>query len=120
MMILAVVFLFMLVGLYTGWLPVDIDGCALDGIEGMALGSIALLVGFAACALVIAIVVAVFYGLGFVLAMLLLLIPVIILVSLFPVLAPFLVVGLIAYFIWRRRKQSAAASAADAPANPAS
>ena len=117
MMILAVVFLFMLVGLYTGWLPIDIEGFALDGIEGMAFGSIVLLVGFAACALVIAIVVAVFYGLGFVLAMLVLLIPVIVLVSLFPVLAPFLVVGLIAYFIWRRRKKSTAAGAVSATAN---
>jgi hypothetical protein len=117
MMILAVVFLFMLIALYTGWLPIDIEGYALDGIEGMAFGSIVLLVGFAACALVIAIVVAVFYGLGFVLAMLVLLIPAIVLVSLFPVLAPFLVIGLIAYFIWRRRRKSAAAGAVSATTN---
>ena len=118
MMILAIVFLFMLAGLYTGWLPLDIEGFQLDGIEGMALGSIVLLVGFAVCALVIAIVVAVFYGLGFVLAVLLLLIPVIILVSLFPVLAPFVVIGLIVYLLWRRRKR--AMQLADAGSPPGS
>jgi hypothetical protein len=108
MTILAVVFLLMLAGIYTGWMPIDIDGLQLDGIEGMAFGSIALLVAFAVCTVVIAIVVAVFYGLGFVLAGVLLLIPAIILVSLFPVLAPFLVIGAVVYLIWRRRRRSAA------------
>jgi len=107
MTIAAIVFLIMLIALYTGWLPVDVVGLELDGIEGMALGSILLLAGFAVCAVVIAIVVAVFYGLGFLLAFLLLLIPVMILVSICPVLAPFIVIGFLVYwFWWRKRKQN--------------
>jgi hypothetical protein len=112
MTILAAVFLILLIGLYSGWVPIDVVGLELDGIEGMAFGSVVLLAGFAVCALVIAIVVAVFYGLGFLLAFLLLLIPVIILVSLFPVLAPFLIIGLLVYwFWWRKRKRVPAKTA---------
>ena len=108
MMILAAVFLILLFGLYTGWVPVDVIGLELGGIEGMALGSVVLLAGFAACALIIAIVVAVFYGLGFLLAFLLLLVPLVILVSLFPVLAPFIVIGFLVYWFWWRRRRKAA------------
>jgi hypothetical protein len=112
MTILAAVFLILLIGLYSGWVPIDVVGLELDGIEGMAFGSVVLLAGFAVCALVIAIVVAVFYGLGFLVAFLLLLIPVVILVSLFPVLAPFLVIGLLVYwFWWRKRKRVPAKTA---------
>jgi hypothetical protein len=111
MTIAAIVFLVMLIALYTGALPVDAVGLELDGIEGMAFGSIVLLAGFAVCAVVIAIVVAVFYGLGFLLAFLLLLIPIMILVSVFPVLAPFIVIGFVIYwFWWRKRKQKQEAS----------
>ena len=108
MFLLALVFLLALIGLYTGWMPVDIGDLQLHGIEGMALGSVLLLVGFAVSALAIAIVVAVFYGLGFLFAGLLVLVPAIILISLFPVLAPFILIGLAIYwFWWKKRKASA-------------
>jgi hypothetical protein len=115
MTIAAVVFLVLLMGLYAGWMPVDIVGLELDGIEGMALGSIVLLAGFAVCALVIAVVVAVFYGLGFLLAFLLLLIPVIILVSIFPVVAPFIVIGFLIYWFWWRKRNQKQHDAKPAP-----
>ncbi|MEO7761638.1 MAG: ATP-binding protein, partial [Casimicrobiaceae bacterium] len=107
MTVLAVVFLIMLIALYTGWLPIDAVGLELGSLEGMAVGSIVLLVGFAVCALVIAIVAAVFYGLGFLLAVILLAIPLVILASLFPVLAPFIVIGLLIYWLWWRKQKRA-------------
>jgi hypothetical protein len=107
MTILAVVFVVAMAAVYGGWLPVDIAGVELDGIEGMAFGSIVLLVGFAACALAIAVCVAAFYGLGFLVAFLLLAIPVVILVSLFPVLAPFILIGFLVYWLWRRKRKQA-------------
>ncbi len=104
MTILAIAFLVALAGLYAGWLPVNIGDLELDGLEGMAFGSILLLVGFAVCALVIAIVAAVFYGVGVFLVALLLLLPMIILAAIFPVLVPFILVGLAVYwFLWRKR-----------------
>ena len=107
MFLLALVFLVALIGLYTGWMPVDIGDLQLHGIEGMALGSVLLLVGFAVSALAIAIVVAVFYGLGFLFAGLLALVPAIILISLFPVLAPFILIGLAIYWFWWKKRKTA-------------
>ncbi|MBK8741567.1 MAG: histidine kinase [Betaproteobacteria bacterium] len=107
MFLLALVFLVALIGLYTGWMPVDIGDLQLHGIEGMALGSVLLLVGFAVSALAIAIVVAVFYGLGFLFAGLLVLVPAIILISLFPVLAPFILIGLAIYWFWWKKRKTA-------------
>jgi hypothetical protein len=118
MMVLAAVFLILLVALYTGHMPMQIAGMEFDGLEGMAVGSIVLLVGFAVCAIVVAIVVAVFYGLGFVLAALLLLVPIIVLVSLFPVLAPFAVIGLLVYWLWRRKRKPAAPLPPTMPSGP--
>ena len=102
---LCVVFLIALLGLYVGWLPVQIGDLQLDGLEGMALGSVGLLVGFGAVALVILILVAVLYGLGFLFAALLVFIPLAVLMSLVPALAPFIVIGLIIYWLLRRDRQ---------------
>ena len=38
-------------GLVTGWMPVQMGDLQLDGVEGLALGSIGLLIGFGAVAL---------------------------------------------------------------------
>jgi hypothetical protein len=107
MVVLAVLFVGALIGLYAGWLPMDIGDLRLDGVEGMALGSVMLLVAFVACAIAIAVLVAVFYGLGFLFAALLILIPAIVLISLFPVFSPFILVGLAIYwFFWKRRRNA--------------
>jgi hypothetical protein len=57
MIVLIMSFFLALIGLYTGWMPMDIGDLRLHGMEGMALGSVLLLVGFAVCALAVAIVV---------------------------------------------------------------
>jgi hypothetical protein len=102
---LCIVFLIALLGLYAGWMPVQIGDLQLDGLEGMALGSVGLLVGFGAVALVILILVAVLYGLGFLFAALLVFIPLAILMSIVPALAPFIVIGLIIYWLLRRDRK---------------
>nr|AUN37333.1 autolysin sensor kinase [uncultured bacterium] len=114
MIILAGAFALSLIALYTGTLPMNIGNLELEGIEGKALGSLMLLAAFAASAVAIAIVVAMFYGLGFVFAALLIIVPAAILVFLFPVLAPFLVVGLIVWWFLRRRRRRLAALAESA------
>ena len=107
MLVLGAAFVLALIGLYTGWLPVDFGDWRLDGVEGLAVGSILLLVGFVASAVAIAVVVAVFYGLGFLFAALLILIPAIVLISLFPVLSPFILIGLAIYWFWWKRRKDA-------------
>ena len=94
-----------LLGLYTGWMPVLVGDLELDGIEGMALGSIGLLIGFGAATLAVGIIVAVLYGLGFLFAGLLVFIPAMILISVFPVLLPFGLIWLAIYWFWWRKRR---------------
>ncbi len=95
-----------LIGLFTGWLPVQINEFRLDGLEGMALGSVGLLVAFGAAALVVTLLVVLMYGLGFLFAGLLILILVAILISLFPALSPFILIGLVIYAVWRKKRKN--------------
>ncbi|MBK6295438.1 MAG: histidine kinase [Rhodoferax sp.] len=101
---LAVLLLLAFVGLVTGWLPVEMGDLQVDGLEGLALGSVGLLLGFGAAALAVAIVVAVIYGLGFLFAGLLIFIPAVILISLFPVLSPFILIGLGVWWLLKKRR----------------
>ena len=110
MVTLCIVFLLALLSLYTGWMPVQVGDFQLDGMEGMALGSVGLLAAFAALALAILIVVAVIYGLGFLIVGLLIFIPSMILISLFPVVSPFVLIGLIIYWVSKKRKKDLAAA----------
>ena len=103
--LLAVLLVVGLIALYTGWLPVHLGPSRLGGLEGMALGSVGLLIGFGVAALAAAIIVAVLYGLGFLFAGLLIFIPLVILISLVPALAPFAVVGFFIYWFWWRKRK---------------
>lgn len=102
MVTLCVLFLLALLSLYTGWMPVQVGDFQLDGMEGMALGSVGLFVAFGALALSILVVVAIMYGLGFLFAALLIFIPAVILISLFPVASPFILVGLVIYWLSKK------------------
>ncbi len=104
MALLAVMLVVGLIALYTGWIPVHLGSARLGGLEGKALGSVGLLIGFGVAALVAAIVVALVYGLGFLAAGLLIFIPLVILVSLVPALSPFAVVGFAIYWFWWRKR----------------
>ncbi len=101
---LAGLLLLAFVGLVTGWLPVQLGELQIDGIEGLAIGSVGLLIGFGAMALALVIVVAVLYGLGFLFAALLVFVPTVILIFLFPMLSPFILIGLGLWWLLKRRR----------------
>ena len=92
-----------LVGTYTGWLPVHVSGIQLDGMEGAAIGSAALLATFAILSLAALLVVAVFYGLGVLLVVLAIFIPIVILTALAPAFAPVIVIALLIYWLVRKK-----------------
>ncbi|MEP7155764.1 MAG: histidine kinase, partial [Betaproteobacteria bacterium] len=104
MIALAVVFGLLLAGLYTGMLPIKMGAARLDGIEGMAIGTLGLLVAFGVVALALLVVVGVLYGLGLLVAGLIIIIPLIFLISSVPALAPFVLVGLAIYWFWWRKR----------------
>ncbi|MGI9135272.1 MAG: sensor histidine kinase, partial [Rhodoferax sp.] len=106
MVALCVLFLLALLGLYTGQMPVHVGDLQLDGIEGMAVGSVGLLAAFGGIALAILVVVALIYGLGFLFAALAIAIPALILVSLFPVFSPLVLLGLLIYWAMRRHQRT--------------
>jgi len=91
------------VALYTGWLPVMFGDLQVDGIEGLAMGSVGLLVAFGITVFAAAVLVAVLYGLGWLIAALLILIPGIALIANIPTLAVVLAIGFVGYTLWKRR-----------------
>jgi hypothetical protein len=92
------------VALLTGWMPVQMGDLQLDGIESLAVGSVGLLIGFGAAALAVAILVGVLYGLGFVLAAVLVFAVAAMVIGLAPVLAPFIMLGLLVWWVVTKLK----------------
>lgn len=105
MIVLAVLFGLAFAALITGVLPLNFGDTEIGGVEGMALGSLVLLAGFGVVALAILIVVGLLYGIGLLVGGLLLIVPLIILIASFPALAPFILVGLVAYWFFFKRPQ---------------
>ena len=105
--LLGVMFIIGMIGLATGLLPMTIGDTRVTGIEGMALGTIALLLAFGALSIVALVVLAVIYGLGFLLLAIAVGVPVIVLLSIFPTLLPFAVIGFIVYWFWWRKRAKA-------------
>jgi hypothetical protein len=108
MVALAIVFGLALAALYAGLMPLNIADVELSGLEGMALGTLLLLVGFGVVALVLLVVVGLLYGLGLLFAGLLIIIPLIILISVFPAVAPFVLMGALGYWWFAKRKKASA------------
>lgn len=107
MAVLAIMFGLALAAMAAGWMPLSIGSntVPLSGVEGMAVGSVLLLFVFGLLALVALLVVAIIYGLGVLAAGLLIFIPLMILISVFPALSPLVLLGLIIYWWFRRRKR---------------
>jgi Zn-dependent protease with chaperone function len=101
-------------GVVTGILPVHIGSETVTGAGGALLGTAGIVIGFAVVVLALALVVALLYGLGFMFAGLAIFIPLVILVSMAPVLAPFVLVGLVVWWFVRRSKKAKEAAAAAA------
>lgn len=106
MLVLAGLLLAGFVALLTGWLPVQMGDFQLDGIESLAVGSVGLLIAFGAAALAVAIVVGVLYGLGFLLAAVLVVVAISIVIGLLPAVSPFIVIGLVIWWLVTKRKRS--------------
>ena len=109
MILLGVILLLGLTSVATGIMPLQFGDIQLAGLEGMALGSLLLVLAFFALALVAVVLTVVIYGLGMLFAGLLVIVPLMILVSLFPVLAPFVLFGLLVWWLIRRTKAKNAA-----------
>jgi hypothetical protein len=107
-----------MVGVATGLLPVHfgVDEIGpVGGATGALIGTAGIAAGFAVVVLALAIVLAVVYGLGFLFVGLAIFIPLVVLVSIFPVLAPFILLGLGVWWVYRRIKRKD-----EVPAPPAS
>jgi hypothetical protein len=105
--LLGVLFIVGMIGLATGSLPMSIAGTRITGVEGMALGTLALLLAFGALSIAALVVVAVIYGLGFLLFAIAIGVPILVLLSLFPPLLPVAVVGFLLYWFWWRKRTKA-------------
>lgn len=104
---LAVAFVLIWAAWLFGAFPLTINNMELRGVEGMALGTLVLVITFGVLALALFVVVGVVYGLGLLLTLLSIIVPVIILVGLFPALSPLILIGIIIYWYVRRRQRLA-------------
>ena len=91
-----------IVGILTGELHVRVGEGYITGAPGALIGAVGVTLGFVVVVLALAIVVAVVYGLGFLFAGLAIFVPIMILVAMFPVLAPIVLLGLVAWWLVRR------------------
>ncbi len=101
-----------IVGILTGALHVRIGHGYIGGAPGALIGAVGVTIAFVVVVLALAIVVAIVYGLGFLFAGLAIFVPIMVLVALFPVLAPFVLLGFLVWWLVRR------ASRSSPPANP--
>ena len=102
--ILGLLFILGMIALATGALPTEIGGTRITGVEGMALGTLGLLLGFCALTIAALIVVAVIYGLGFLFLALAIGIPLILLIAAFPALSPFVLIAFLIYWFYFRKR----------------
>jgi hypothetical protein len=101
-----------MVGVATGFFPVQFGDATVGGATGTLIGTAGIAAGFAVVVLALAIVLAVVYGLGFLFVGLAIFIPLVVIVSLFPVMAPFILVALGIWWLVRRSRRKAAAAEA--------
>jgi hypothetical protein len=89
-------------GVSTGFIPMSVEPLAGKASAGM--GVVGISIAFAAVVVALAILVAVLYGLGWLFAGLAIFIPVVILIATLPATAPFILLGLGIWWLYRRRK----------------
>jgi hypothetical protein len=91
-------------GTVTGLFPVRMGGEELSGPGGAIVGTAGIALAFLVIVLALGIVVAVIYGLGFLMVGLAIFIPVVIVIAVAPALAPFVLLGLLIWWFFRRKK----------------
>jgi Histidine kinase len=110
-----------LFGGVTGALPVHVGGMDLGakhlgGAGGALISGVAMVLVFIVLVFVAALLIAILYGLGFIAVGLAIFIPVVIVIAMAPVLAPVILLALLAWWIFRKKKAKVApASAPTAP-----
>jgi hypothetical protein len=114
MIVLAILFGLAFAGVLTGWLPLQWGETQISGTDNLALGTLLLLFGFGALAIVAMLVVALIYGIGVFAVGIIIFALLATLISIFPALAPFVLVGLFFYWIFFRRKKKPATNTASA------
>jgi hypothetical protein len=100
-----------IVGILTGALDVRIGHGYIGGAPGALIGAVGVTLAFVVVVLALAVVVAVVYGLGFVFVGLAIFVPIMIAVAIFPVLAPFVLLVLLGFWLVRRAKRRSRAAA---------
>ncbi|HEY2628280.1 MAG TPA: histidine kinase [Usitatibacter sp.] len=91
-----------IVAMAAGLLPVQIGDDVVGGPTGALIGTAGIMAAFAIMVVALAVVLAIVYGLGFLFAGLAIFIPIVILVAMTPALAPFILVGLLIWWLVRR------------------
>jgi Histidine kinase len=96
-----------LFGGMTGLIPVQIGDLRINGAEGALLSGVAMVIVFILLVIVAALLIAILYGLGFLAVGLAIFIPIVIVIALMPVLAPFILLALLIWWIFRKKKAKA-------------
>lgn len=92
-------------GVMTGLVPVQVGSEVLGGPGGALLGAAGIAIAFVAVVLVLAIVAALIYGLGWLFVGLAIFIPIVVLIAVSPALAPVILLGLLVWWIFRKKKE---------------
>jgi hypothetical protein len=106
-------------GVMTGLVPVHVGSETLSGPGSALLGAAGIAIAFAAVVLVLAVVAAIIYGLGWLFLGLAIFIPVVVLIATLPATAPFILLGLFIWWVFRKKKSAPAAEAPAAKIEPA-
>jgi len=101
------------VAVLTGALPIHLGDGTIEGPTGILIGTAIVLLAFIVVVIALAIVIAIFYGLGFLIVGLLVFITLSIAVALVPALAPFILVGLLVWWLMRRHNRKKEARLAE-------
>lgn len=105
-----------MVAMLVGWMPVQLGHLQLDGIEGLVVGFVGLVVAFGAITLALLIVLSVVYGLGFLFVALALGITVAVMLGTLPLTAPVILMGLgLWWLLSRKRSNPPAGGSSPAP-----
>ena len=96
-----------LFGGMTGLIPVQVGDLRINGAEGALLSGVAMVIVFILLVVVAALLIAVLYGLGFIAVGLGIFIPIVIVIALMPVMAPFILLALLLWWIFRKKKAKA-------------
>ena len=105
-------------GAMTGLMPVQVGSETLTGPGGALLGAAGIVIAFTAVVLVLAIVVAIIYGLGWLFAGLAIFIPIVIVIAISPAVAPVVLLGLLIWWIFRKKPEPQKAAAPESRVEP--